>query len=273
MRLLFLLLPALCCLTQSATTQTVRQLRKVSELKMPPGQGDNGGTVSINLKNRYYYATVAGNKTYAMAFFNGMGEMVSPPDLSLMFDVRGLWYNPALKTFQGNGYGNAGWVNYVMDDAGIPYDVKVSFPGQNQPFPQSVATYNQRENLVHFLKGSVVVAYDANTAKEVKEKAVLLKAGFTRKTPPPAGLVIDSNKVLANYNSTIVVFTGIGNAEFGLLNTSTNEVELYSRADGLMTQRLKLPPEAPVKDKLNFSFCNNIYWLYDKSNRSWIGYR
>lgn len=263
----------LLLITELCFTQTTRQLRKVVELKMPSGGGDNGGTVALNLKNRYYYATIAGNKTYSMAFFNAVGQMMSPPDLALMFDVRGIWYNPQLKTFQANCFGTTGWVNYVMDDAGIPYDVKPLFTGQLQPYPQSVGFYNQKENVVYFLKGSTIVVYDAATGKEQKEKTILLKTGYAKKNPPPVDFKIDSNLVLTKYNTTTAVFTGLPNAEFGLLNLATHEIELYSRAEGLLMQRLKLPPEAPVKDKLNFSYCNNIYWIYDKSNRSWLGYR
>ena len=253
--------------------QTVRPLRKVSELKMPSGNGDNGGTVAMNLKNRYYYATIAGNKTYSMAFFNGAAEMVSPPDLALMADIRGLWYSPVTKTFHANGYGTTGWITYVMDEAGIPYDLKTQFPGQRQPFPQSTGAYNQRENVVYFLKGSAIVVYDAATGNEVPEKMKVLKAGYSAKKPVPADWKVDTFQVLPDYNSTTVIFTGQANAEFGLLNVKTKEVELYSSVAGLITQRLQLPPEAPVKDKLNFAFANNIYWFYDKGTRSWLGYR
>ena len=253
--------------------QTVRQLRKFVELKMPKGPGDNGGTVAINSKNRYYYATIAGNKTYSMAYFNAVGEMMSPPDLSLLADVRGMWYNPALKTMQANGYGASGWFNYVLDESGVPYDIKPYLTGQLQPYPNSVGQFNQRENLVHFLKGSVILAYDPATGKEVKEKTILLKTGYSKKMLPPADYKIDSFKVLTKYNSTTVIYTGISNAEFGLLNVETNEIELYSKADGLNTQKLKLPAEAHPTDKLNFSYCNNVYFVYEKSKRSWIGYR
>lgn len=266
-----LLLLFLICV--SAPAQTVRQLRKAFSMKMPSGAGNNGGTVALNLKNRFYYATIAGNKTYSIAYFNAIGEMVSPPDLSLLADIRGLWYNPSLKTLQANAFGNLGWMNYVLDESGVPYDIKPYLGGQLQPFPNSVAQYNQRENLVHFLKGSMVLAYDVTTGKEIKEKAVLLKTGYTKKTPPPAGWTIDSVSVLPQYNSTTVVYTGLNNAEFGLLNVQNREIELYSRADGLMTQKLKLPAEARPNDKLNFSYCNNVYFIYDATTRSWVGYR
>lgn len=181
MKFIFVSLLSSFLFLQQSTAQSVRQLRKSTELKMPKGGGNNGGTVAQNGKNRYFYATVAGNKTYSLAFFNAMGEMMSPPDLALLADVRGLWYNPALKTFQGNLFGDGGWVTYVMDDAGIVYDVKPFAKGQLQPFPNSVAQYNMRENLVHFLKGSTVVSYNAATGAEDKSKTFLLKVGYGKK--------------------------------------------------------------------------------------------
>lgn len=272
MRILFFLV-AVTGFYATVQAQTVRQLRKVVELKMPSGPGDNGGTVAQNGKNRFYYATVAGMKSYSMAYFNGAGQMTSPPDLALLEDVRGMWYQPAAKTFHANSYGNGGWYSYVLDDAGIPYDIKPLFGGQRQPFPQSVAAYNFRENAVYFLKGAAVVAYNAATGNEMPEKIKILRIGWGRKIPPPADTRADTFAISPNHNSTTVIFTGIANAEFGLLNVKTREVELYSGTDGLMSQRLQLPPEAPVRDKLNFAFCNNIYWLYDKSSRAWLGYR
>lgn len=272
MKLSFIFLFLLLLITQGFS-QTTREIRKSIELKMPAGSGENGGTVAVNLKNRNLYATIVGNKTYSMAFFNGAGEMVSPPDLALLADVRGLWYNPALKTFQGNLFGTGGWVSYVMDDAGIPYDVKPSFAGQLQPGVNSVAVFNQRENAVHYLKGNTVVTYDITTGNQVKEKTYALKIGFTKKNPAPADYKADTAKIPANYNTTTVIYTGITNAEFGLLNIATKEIELYSKNDGLMYQKLKLPADVQLKDKFNFAFANNTYFIFDRMKRTWVGYR
>lgn len=256
----------------TAHAQSTRELRKSIELIMPKGNGDNGGTVAVNLKNRNIYATIVGNKTYSMAFFNNIGEMVSPPDLALLADIRGLWYNPVLKSFQANTFGG-NWVNYVIDDAGIPYDVKTVFNSVPQPIPNSVAVFNQRENVVYFLKGSTIVTVDVGTGKPVPEKTYALKIGYTRKNPAPADYKADSTKVPANYNTTSVIFTGMTNAEFGLLNIATKEIELYSRQDGLLYQKLKLPKDVILTEKFNFGFANSTYFVFDKNKRRWVGYR
>lgn len=256
-----------------AEAQIKRHLEVVARLEMPSGPGENGGTVSINHRNKNIYATIAGNKSYALAVFNNLMEPLSPPDLALMYDIRGLWYHAKHQTFYANTFGTTGWVKYKIDNLGIPYNASIAFEGQRQPFPQSVGQYNLKENLVYFLKGSVVVAYDANSGNPLPEKNILLKVGYTKASPPPADWKVDSFSVVEDYNSTTVVYTGIAKSEFGLLNIKKREIELYSAADGLLTNRLKIPERVPVKDKLNFAYCSNLYWLYDTESRSWAGMR
>jgi len=256
-----------------ASAQVVRNLRATTSLVMPGRAGENGGTVAIHGKNRYYYATLAGNKTMPLAFFNSAGQRMSPPDLAVLYDVRGMWYDATAKTFHANGYGKNGWCRYVMDEEGIPYDVASLFEGQLQPFPQSAGAFSPKENIVYFLKGSAAVAYDAASGKESPGKIKIFKVGFTVKNPPPANLTVDTFGILPDHNSTTIIYTGLANAEFGLLNVKKKAIELYSGVTGLMTQLLQLPPEAVVKDRLNFAFCNNLYWLYDNSKRTWTGYR
>jgi hypothetical protein len=41
----------------------------------------------------------------------------------------------------------------------------------------------------------------------------------------------------------------------------------------LLSQLLKLPEDAISYDWLNFSFSNGIYWLFEKDNRKWVGYK
>lgn len=255
------------------TGQTVRPLRNVASLVMPGTAGMNGGTVTQNQKNRNYYATLIGNITFPLAIFNTTGDRISPFDLRILYDVRGLWYNPAQRTFHGNGYGDNGWFKYVMDEEGIPYNVAPLFEGQHQPFSQSVAAYSQKENLVYFLKGNAAVAYDASTGKELPDRIKFFKTGYSIKQPPPPDYKIDSFKMITGYNTTTLIYTGITNSEFGLLNVEKREVELYSASTGLLFQRLQLPPEAVVKERFNFAFCNGIYWFYDNASRTWSGFK
>ena len=240
---------------------------------MPDGLGENGGTVALNLRNKNYYATIAGNKAYPLAIFDGSSELFSPPDLAQLYDIRGLWYHPRDQTFYANTHGNTGWIKYTIDKQGIPYDATVIHPGQRQPYPQSVGQFSAKENLVYFLKGNLALAYDANTGNPIPDKNKILKIGFTKKHPQPTEWQADTIRLPYGYNFTTLIYTGIPNGEFGLLNTGKREIELYSAADGLMSTRLLIPDVIPVKEKLNFAFCNNFYWLYDANSRTWAGMR
>ncbi len=82
-----------------------------------------------------------------------------------------------------------------------------------------------------------------------------------------------SADVKGNYNENAIIYTGIAKSEIGVLNFSDKQIELYNLATGLRTQILKLPSGAPVQASLNFSYCNGTYWLYDKTDRVWHGYK
>ena len=75
-----------------------------------------------------------------------------------------------------------------------------------------------------------------------------------------------------DYNATSIAFTGIPKSEIGLLNVVENQVELFN-LEGLLTKVLKLPQDALAYEMFNFSYCNGIYWLFDKENRKWVGYK
>ena len=175
MKQLFLFFFSAAILFSSASAQSVRQLRKTIELKMPKGPGDNGGTVAQNGKNRYFYATVAGNKTYSLAYFNVVGEMMSPPDLALLADVRGLWYNPKTKQLEGNGYKDFGWFTYDLDKKGIPEKINIKKEGSNQPDANSAGVLNTDANEVLFLDGLNVVCYSTDGTD--KRKSIQIHFG------------------------------------------------------------------------------------------------
>jgi hypothetical protein len=68
-------------------------------------------------------------------------------------------------------------------------------------------------------------------------------------------------------------YTGIPNAEFGLLNVMQRQVELYNEKTGLLTQKLKLPDDLPTWPAFNFGYANGTYWAFDQDTRTWTGYK
>jgi WD40 repeat protein len=244
-----------------------KQIKKVLELTMPGSTGSNGAAVAWHPVLKKYYASMAGNMSYPIAVYDIAGKRLSSEDQEALFDIRGLWYNSDTKTLQMNGYNDFGWAEYVLDKKGFPKDVTVLREGMNQPDAQSAGAFNAREEKVYFYNsedGNIEI-YDLSTSSY--EESIELTLGR------PAGKSGDNEDVLEDYNSSTVIYTGLPGAEIGLLNHEDNMIELYNIRNGYMTRKLVLPADAPAAQMLNFAFANGIYWLFNKSTRTWEGYK
>jgi len=250
-----------------------RTLKQVMELKMPKETGDElcgtrGAGVCWNPITQKYYAAFCGNIGFPMAVFTPAGKRISGDSLTTMEDIRGIWFNPAINRIMANGYGEIGWINYELNSAGIPKSNYYKFTGMNQPTDQSVGSYYTLLKSVAFRDGSQVVLYQSsNESAEVKE-SVQIHWGRKKSDGPGENEDVASE----DYNGNVVA-TNIKNAEFGFLNTSSKQIELYNYNEGYLQQTLKLPESAPVEMSFNFAYSNGIYWLFDIENRKWIGYK
>ena len=200
-----------------------------------------------------------------MAVFDSSGEKLSQDELITFFDVRGLWYNPETEKICGNGFDDKGWFSYLLNEEGIPEGITIILDGKNQPGEQSVGTYNTKNKLLYFISGKSVFAYDKD-GTPVEDSTIQFSIS-TDSDGDEDGFMDD------NYNATTVVYTGILNNEFGLLNYNIIQIELYNKNTGAPSQILKLPEGTLAYNRLNFSFANGIYWLFDKDNRKWIGFK
>ena len=273
---LFLFLPFLM------TAQVVKTLKKTIELKMPgkvfvsknTGEdsipGTRGGAVAWHPVQKKYYAAFAGNWGYPLAVFDITGKLLSDDELTAMEDLRGLWYNPALKTICGNSYSDYGWFSYKINAKGIPEKSEIYAEGMNQPGEQSIGVFNAKSNMVYFLSGQNIYAYNAEAKKE-EDSTIRLYPGISKKEDNQ--LDDDGETLGDDYSYNVLIYTGIPKAEFGLLNAVERQVELYNRKTGLMTQKLKLPADLPTWSGFNFSYANGTYWAFDQETRIWTGYK
>lgn len=266
--------------------QVVKQLKKTIELKMPgkvyltkgdglekkAGQdslpGTRGAAVIWHPEQKKYYAAFAGNQSYPLAVFDVAGKRLSGEDQTCMIDIRGLWYNPTLKKICGNGHSDIGWFSYTLNAKGIPETNEVYIRGMNQPGKNSTGAYNAKNNMVYFLSGNIIEVYNAEGMLE-EDSTITLQAGFSKKPDEEDELT----NLSEDYNYTTVIYTGAAKIEFGLLNVIENQIELYNRKTGLMTQKLKLPTGATAEPSFNFAYSNGTYWLFDMENRKWTGYK
>ena len=265
--LLSLFISTLCFSLLKTYGQTIRVLKKTIELQMPGEDGANGGSVAWHTVQKKYYAAMAGNTSYPLAVFDASGKKLSPDELITFIDVRGLWYNPETKKICGNGFNDKGWFSYQLNEKGIPEDITIILEGKNQPGEQSVGTYNTKNKLLYFISGKSVLAYDME-GKPIEDSSIQLSI---IKIPDFNG--DEEEYIEDNFNTTTVVYSGILKNEYGLLNYNIPQIELYNKNTGAISQILKLPEGTLAYNWFNFSFANGIYWLFDKDNRKWIGYK
>jgi hypothetical protein len=262
------------CLTgiiraQKESTLKSDKLKKVIALVMPDGSGRNGAGVAWNPVQKIYYAAFAGNEMFPLAVFDIKGERIRKKDLTTKFDVRGIWYNSRRQMIQMNGYGDAGWAEYSLDSKGLPDKLEIAFEGQLQPESNATGAFNNKLGLVYFLneEGNIDI-YDIKTSSLIGTRTLHLNCE-TRNDAKKTQNASNINW----YNTTTVMYTGIKDAEFALLFTNPAGIIYYSNETGLMTKVSALPKDAPISDMLNLAYANGIFWLFDRDNRMWIGYR
>jgi hypothetical protein len=269
---LFVFVTALSLIAFSASAQN-RKLKQVMHFEIPGDGGSNGASIAYDPAKKLYYAPMAGNAAFTLAIFNAAGKRISEEDQATIFDVRGMWYNPAMKAICGNAYADGGWVRYQTNTKGIPTETTALLEGQYQPTEQSVGVYDAKSGMVYFLSGAFLVAYDKKG--EEKTRTMLTTPALKNLDMEAENYqtLKDGEELPSGYNTTAPIFTGLPGAEIGLLNVEEKQVELYNRKTGKLTQKWKLPEEATCYDSFNFAYANGMVWLFDKDTRSWTAYK
>lgn len=259
---------ALLLICANLTAQvTAKPLKKVLTLSMPGETGANGASVVWHPGLKKYFAAFAGNITYPFAMFDAAGNRLSPEELEALFDIRGMWYNTVSKKIEANGYDDNGWVSYTLNGKGIPQSVVPMQKGQVQPDKQSVGVFDVLKKRICFLNAGRIHFYSLKG--EALDEVVELKyteAEIVEDEPA------DDPNPFADYNATALCYTGMVNAEFAILNHGAMQIELYNRK-GILTKAFKLPEDVTVYTNFNFAYANGTWWLFDKDERDWVGFK
>lgn len=267
--LFFLIAPALL-----VKAQTTRDLKASLTITMPRTADDDmpgtrGAAVVWHPVQKKYYAAMAGNIGYPLGVYDATGKLLSDETLNTEQDIRGLWYNAARKQIQGNTYNDYGWFYYTLNAKGIPLSSTTFVEGMAQPTEQSTGAFNSAKQQVLFLSEGNIYTYDM-TGKQL-ENTLRIHWGRTQKE----GISEDETEEAETpegYNSSMV-YTGIKGAELGFLNITDMQIELYNMNNGFLTQKLKLPEDAPMNTSFNFSYSNGMYWLFSIEERTWKSYK
>jgi hypothetical protein len=255
----------------SLLAQPAKPLKQVMKLQIPEGDDSNGGAVVWHPIQQKYYTAMAGNAGYPIDVYDIKGKMISADTLLTLFDVRGLWYNMNTKAIEGNAYDDGGWLAYKLNKKGMPDKTVQLKEGMNQPNEHSVGSYDAKAKKIYFLNEGAISVYNAASAEE--EKTIKINFGVMASAKPMKTEETDSVETYIgdNYNGT-AVFTGIANAEFGLVNTVDLQIELYNKS-GYLVKTMKLPDGTFTASSFNFAYANSIWWLFSKADRAWYGYK
>ena len=269
---------------KSAAVTSGKVLKKVISLQMPlqNGQdfaGKRGASVAWHPIQKKYYAAIAGNSRFPLAIFDSKGKRLTADTLKTQRDIRGLWYEPASKSIQGNTYKDSGWFSYNLNAKGMVTGFKTIRTGINQPNYQSVGAFNSKSKEVIFLSDGQLYKYPLNRKNDNNPSDSLMIVWdsygnkFTEDDIDNYAALMFNFETPEEYNSYTVLYTGIPGAELGFLHIYNNQIDLFNIKDGLYTKSILLPQGTATEGAFNLAYCNGIYWIFNMETRFWDGYK
>lgn len=252
----------LFCLLFALPAQAIKVVKAKQKVKfvMKGDKGTNGAGVAWNPKAKVYYACFAGNVSYPLMMFSKKGKLINET-LKTLADVRGFWFNSSQNRIEGNAYldenTSPGYFYRNVDSKGVPgADTYVKFPELDAPTEQSVAAYD--------FNNDELVYRDREYVTRFSKKDGMKKGGLTLSLPE--GVSWDD---ISEYS---IIYTGKKGEEYGVLDYSRGKVYLFDSSTGLATKSVTLPEEAPDPKMFNFSYANNMFWVFSTLSRTWYGY-
>lgn len=225
------------------------------ELKMMEDGGRNGTAVVYNPEMNYYYCAMAGNADFPLETFSASGTNLHQS--RTYSDMRGMWWNPKEEALEGNCYADGGIVSIIIDANGFAgAGNRVIFEGRHQPGDHNCGTLDPKKKEILYYKDGYVVGYSR-------------KDGSPTDTYIPLDLPTGESDI----NYTSLIFTGHKKMELGVLDVNEKKVYLFNRKDGSLAGTINLPSDAITYEGFNFAFANDHVFLFDQSERKWVGYK
>jgi hypothetical protein len=266
---LFLLTAAFQAMGQGEGDQA-STLKKVIVLKPSDYGTGNGASVVWNPDLKLYYAARAGSAGFPLDIFDANGKKISG-EYKTLFDIRGMWYDRSARRICMNGFGSSGWAYYKLDNKGRPVSVVSVVDSLNQPEENSVGCFSDSRSRVYFLDSMKIIAYNAKDGTRLGDQegvdlSATINVNYT-------GYLDENFDDLPGFYNPALVYTGIQKQEFGLLNFETNQIDLFDASTGELTQSLTLPEGSGPEDHFNFAYTNGMFFLYNKADKVWTGYK
>lgn len=256
-----LLFLTLTLMSVPAWTQvSLRDLNKKPKanlvLELKSTGGTNGSALAWSPTSKVYCSVIAGNGEFPLDLFSETG--VHLQTTMAREDMRGLCFNPMYSVFEGNTYTHGDVVSFRIE-AGRLIEEEPHFELTGLPIPdkQLVLTLDTAKNQPVYLNrdASSFHFINSESGEPLKELSIQFPSPYDE------------------INYTSLIYTGISEAPYGVLNYAKKLIYLYSDNGGSPVVIIKLPKNAVTGEMFRFSFANNHVWLYDVNSRSWTGYK
>jgi len=273
--------------TNYQASTKIQKYRSVKQIWLYPSPQDDG-TFKVGVVSMFDISDKKGGNPYGSTNGNSNSPtqtessfyQTAKRSLSLQMPMSGGGYNGTAvafdtynrvyyATFAGNASyplakfnANGELISYdeVGNDVrGLWYNPKKAklefnkYNGSSQPESNSVGAYDAVNDKVYYWDGSYIYKYN-NATGALESKVSVLR---------------NTRNVFSSYS---LIYTGVAGKEIGLLLPAEKKIFLFDKNTGGQKGEIKLPSTAVVEDKFNFSFANNLIWLFDINARVWTGY-
>ncbi len=211
------------------------------------------GSVAFNPIDIRYYTSRVGNATYPLLTFYADGTLAFQ-DVTGQ-DTRGIWWNPNTNQLERNCFSAVGWSQIVLDGSkNATSAFNILFAGALSPNAQCEGAYDYINNEVVFYFGGNISRYNRATGTLIATTAI---TGVT----------------FTSINTTAVIYTGVTGYEYGILDYTAKKVIFINRATCAYAGETALPATAVTATSHQFSYTNNLLWLFNTTDNKWYSYQ
>jgi hypothetical protein len=211
-----------------------------------------------------YRSAVAYHPTFELYYSNNAGGTASNEtfDLNgnlvqteLIPDYRGFWYNENLDILEGNTWGSGIVTHSVLSNGHLG---GTSTPVGNAITPnvQSCGVYDPTADLIYYYDNGVISGQNRSDFSTISPITL-------------TGLSSFSNVILYE-----LMYTGCTGNEIGIYDYISKSLYLFNISTGALSTTVQLPSDVitPSYTGFNFSYANEIVWIYNSTINKWVGY-
>ena len=237
------LLPGLSPSLLGQCTPLDSAIQGISLTASGSGTSNRSGVV-FNPGKGLYYSVNAGSSNYPIDVYDETGAILT--SVTASFDYRGAWWNPALNTFEGNGFSSSGiFLQTLQAGTGYPAGSGAVLFTSNQPDDQSVGALDYDNN-------HIIYYYDGFIYRYSRVDNGLLSQTLVQ------GLPVATTDI----NSNSIVYTGCEGREIGLYDHVNRRLLFINKQTNTFNGFCQLPADAPQRSSFGVSYANGSLFLF-----------